>query len=414
MHPALITRSTYPRRWAIALLVALCCTAGALPARAASTPVRAQVAQRACHAMTHKVGAASGPPIFLASYPADTRPDAAPLKTAAFTYDNALAVIALIACGRLPQAERIGAALRMAATADPRLLNAYRAGPVSGKPLPNGWWDPQAKRWLEDAQQCGTATGNVAWAGLALMALYAATGDARWRDAASHLGRWIIRNTADAPGYRGGFDGFDPHATRLQWKSTEHNIDAVALFAWLARDAHGDTWRSAARSARTFVASQWDATDGYFRIGTLPDGKENTGASALDVQLWSQLLPSVPTTWHRAVGYAAVHFGVTGGFAFSGNRDGVWLEGTAQAALVYATLGDAARAGTLFATIAGEFAPGGYVFATRAARIRTGLALGPNSRRADFYYYRQPHLGATAWAALAALGWNPFVAHPKR
>jgi hypothetical protein len=41
--------------------------------------------------------------------------------------------------------------------------------------------------------------------------------------------------------------------------------------------------------------------------------------------------------------------------------------------------------------------------------LTTGLALSPASKIDDFYYYRLPHLGATAWAALAATGWNPFT-----
>ena len=58
--------------------------------------------------------------------------------------------------------------------------------------------------------------------------------------------------------------------------------------------------------------------------------------------------------------------------------------------------------------VAHDVSPGGYLWATRQPRITTGLALGPDSATDDFHYYR-PHLGATAWAALAALGWNPFT-----
>jgi hypothetical protein len=43
------------------------------------------------------------------------------------------------------------------------------------------------------------------------------------------------------------------------------------------------------------------------------------------------------------------------------------------------------------------------------ARLTTGLALAPDSRDADFVYWRRPHLGATAWAVLAAKRWNPFT-----
>jgi hypothetical protein len=39
-----------------------------------------------------------------------------------------------------------------------------RARPV----LLPGWWDAANKRWSEDRYQDGTATGNVAWVGLAV------------------------------------------------------------------------------------------------------------------------------------------------------------------------------------------------------------------------------------------------------
>ena len=51
------------------------------------------------------------------------------------------------------------------------------------------------------------------------------------------------------------------------------------------------------------------------------------------------------------------------------------------------------------------------LYATPQPRIATDFAIGPTSTYADFFYYHQPHLGATAWAALAAKGWNPFVGH---
>jgi hypothetical protein len=413
--PGHASTATRLRRTVLVLLLGYCIGGSPTPAGAAALQPRQQVAQHACDALAEHVGAASGPPIFLASYPDENHGDPA-LAAAAFTYDNALAAIALIACKRLPQAQRVGAALRDAALTGPRLRNAYRAGPVKGAVLPNGWWDAKANRWQEDPHQFGTATGNVAWAGLALLALDAATGERQWRDAASHLARWIVANTASdsgAPGFTGGLDGFDDHPEKLAWKSTEHNIDAAALFAWLARDDKSGAWQQPARDAHRFVASQWDTGQGYFQVGTLPDGHENTGASALDVQMWAQLLPRADPQWRRAVRRAEANYAVAGGFDFNTDRDGLWLEGTAQAALVYQTLGENAKASALFATLSRQFAADGYVFATREARITTGLALGPNSPTADFYSFHRPHLGATAWAALAALDWNPFVAHAR-
>lgn len=410
-----MTRLRY-RRW-ISLLLVFCASACQAATGAVGSKPPPPVAERACDALAEHVGAPVGPPKFLQSYEFGTRDSEPALKSAAFTYDNALAIIALVACNKLPQALRVGEALREAALTDPRLRNAYRAGSVKGKVLPNGWWDAKSNRWLEDPYQMGTSTGNVAWAGLALLTLDHATGEHRWREAAEQLARWIADNaysTTGEPGFTGGVQGFDADPVKLAWKSTEHNIDLAALFEWLARDSSSHDWGRRAHEARDFVDSQWDAASGHFFIGTLPDGRENTGTSAIDVQMWTLLLPNARPEWQRAIHYAELNYRVAGGFDFNTDRDGLWLEGTAQVALVYRLRGMKARADALLRTISGQFSASGYVYAAKEPRITTGLALGPDSPSADFYYYHRPHLGATAWAALAALGWNPFVAHRQQ
>jgi hypothetical protein len=400
---------TLQRSLPCTVAIALAFASGVASASSSST-----VGQRSCGALSARVdAAANADALFLRSYD-DTReaPLEPALATAAFTYDNALATIALIACDRRSQALRIGEALRRAAAAGQRVRNVYRAGAVADTPLPNGWWDAAANRWVEDAYQDGTATGNVAWAALALLALHDATGDDKWLDAARRLARWVMANTADARGtggFSGGVQGFDAAPQKLVWKSTEHNIDLVAVFDRLAGSTPAE-WQEPARSARRFVESQWDATQGRFLVGTLPDGfTPNRETSALDVQMWPLLLHDVPKNWRRALGYAEREHGVPGGFDFNADRDGLWLEGTAQAALAYWSVGQTRERERLLTTIAAQFAPGGFVYATREPRITTGLAIGNDSSSADFYYYRRPHLGATAWAALAARNWNPFV-----
>jgi hypothetical protein len=380
------------------------------------------VALQACAALATRVDAYPGSgPVFLRSYddvPSSDKASEPALRTAAFTYDNALAVIALIACADRAQALRVGEALRLAATAHTRLRNAYRAGAVSDKVLPNGWWDAKQNRWIEDASQDGTATGNVAWAALAMLALDDATGDTRWREAAQGLATWVVDNTKDsrgAGGFSGGVYGFDDKPQKVLWKATEHNIDLLAVFERLAGNRVADDWAKLAVVARHFLLAQWDSASGHFVIGTLPDGvTPNRGTSALDVQLWALLLPNAPHEWQRALNYAEREHHVSGGFDFNADRDGLWLEGTAQAALVYRLLGREHDAQELFATIAAQFSAGGLLYATREARITTGLAISNDSTSADFYYYRRPHVGATAWAALAARSWNPFVVRESR
>jgi hypothetical protein len=197
------------------------------------------------------------------------------------------------------------------------------------------------------------------------------------------------------------------------WKSTEHNIDAAALFDRLDELEPNRNWRSREKSARQFVDAQWDRASGHFFVGTLPDGiTSNRQTSGLDAQLWPNLLRSASSDWRRSLRYVEREHGVNGGFDFNADRDGLWLEGTAQAALVYRKVGRARDAEQMLATVAAQFSQSGYVYATREPRITTGLAIGSDSASADFYYYRRPHLAATAWAALAALDRNPFESAP--
>ncbi|HEX3125139.1 MAG TPA: hypothetical protein VHQ21_17710, partial [Rhodanobacteraceae bacterium] len=246
----------------------ICAAAAALAggvAQASRPAAAVSDAARACVAIAGRVDGQSGSaPVLLRSYDSTAGSEAAEepsQKTAAYSYDNALAVIALLACDRPRQAQRIGAALRLAALEGVRLRNAYRAGPVAGAPMANGWWDAKGNHWAEDPQQQGTATGNVAWVALALLDLHAVTGEPEWLDSAQRLAAWIVEQTSDprgAGGFNGGIEGDDAHARKVTWKSTEHNVDAAALFDRLAAvDKHGD-WQRHADAARRFVESEWD------------------------------------------------------------------------------------------------------------------------------------------------------------
>lgn len=338
------------------------------------------------------------------------------IATTAFVYDNALAAIALVACGDLPNAKTIGNALRQAALSDRtfddgRIRNAYRAGPLgAGPPLLPGWWDDRAKLWAEDAAQDGTSTGNVAWAALGLLTLRQATGDPTYLTAAKRLIDWVITNTACEPdGFCGGLHGYDPHQVKLTWMSTEHNVDVCAAARWLFRLTGEQKYDDAAKRARRLLDRTF--RDDHFLIGTRPDGSlAEDGQLALDAQLWPWMaLAGAPAAWRKSLGFAETHLGVDGGFDFNGDRDGVWVEGTAQAALAYQINRDAAASDRLLTSLDADRTPSGLLNATRSERLTTGLSLDPIGGAPDFFYYPRPHLGATAWAALAETGWNPFV-----
>jgi hypothetical protein len=404
------------------VVMALCTAICGSPVTASATTAAAETAaaDTFCNGLKSAVTAhlAGADAVFIRSYQPGADEAELPdgLKTTAFVYDNALAVIGLIACGDLPGARSIGNALSHAAQSDRtfndgRVRNAYRAGPVGERPpdLP-GWWDGRANIWAEDPAQDGTSTGNVAWAALALLTLHQATDDGRYLTDASRLIDWIIDNTSCGDnGFCGGFHGYDPQQVRLTWSSTEHNADVNAAATWLFRLTNQQRYADAAAHARRLLDRAF--REDHFLLGTKPDGSlADDDLLALDVQLWPWMANNAaPTAWRRALGFAQAHLAVDGGFDFNGDRDGVWVEGTAQAALAYRINGNASAGHQLLRSLQADKTASGLLNATRNARLTTGLSIDPTSSVPDFFYYRRPHLGATAWAVLAATGWNPFT-----
>ncbi len=412
------------QRCARLALIAICISF--TPAHAEGTSNTLEACQ-ICKGFAERLSRSGGSPAFLASYePApDGQPLPKPLENVAFVYDNALVAVALVACGMQAPAQQIGEALLHASAKDRhfqdgRLRNAYAGGPIEdlSKPaaLP-GYWDEAAKVWREDAYQVGSATGSTAWGALALLTLHRASGDLRYLEAAKRVTLWIEKMTADNAGpggYRGGFYGFEPKQHRIGWKSTEHNIDVYAINTWLAETTGETRWRTQAEKALVFVASAWWEEGSAFRIGTGPDGVTwNVDQFGLDAQLWPLIATKAfAGRAQRAMGSLLSNYGVDGGLDFNTDRDGVWTEGTAQGAAVLAALDRSSEAAKLLATASAQAAGDGLLYATSIDRLTTGLAIAPDSSNADFYYFRLPHIGATAWAALAAAGWNPFTGRP--
>lgn len=337
------------------------------------------------------------------------------LATTAFVYDNALAAIALVACGKVSQAIVIGNALSRAVRedrtfTDGRVRNAYRAGPLNeGPPALPGWWDRDKNIWAEDATQDGSSTGNAGWAILALLTLHQVTGDSSFLADAERLMDWVTDNVSSGGGFRGGFHGYDPQTVPITWISTEHNVDICAAAAWLYRLTGKAKHAEAASEAQRFVERAF--TGDHFLLGTKPDGSlADPSMLALDVQLWPWMaIVDAPAKWRAALKFAASHLYVGDGFDFNGDRDGVWIEGTAQASLAYRIAGDPVRSGQLLTTVEAARAPSGFLNATQAGRVSTGLAIDPTNTTPDFFYFHRPHLGATAWGVLAATAWNPFT-----
>jgi hypothetical protein len=326
--------------------------------------------------------------------------------TDAVTYDDALMVDALLArgtAGDLARAEVIGNAFLYVqahdAKKDGRLRAAYAPKPLTSP--------SQVK-----ATDKTSDVGNMAWAGMALVQLYARTGITGYLSGATQIANWVQANTYDtrgAGGYTGGFTG---GGTKIKWKSTEHNIDLYSFFTMLASETGDSTWTTAAAHARTFINAMWDPSGQRFWVGT-----DNTGVNLNktlqpeDVNSWSYLALK-DNTYAASIDWDVKNLAVTDG-AFTGvsfatcDTSKVWFEGTAHLAdalILRNAPGDAALAQTYLNSIqlAQTTAPNNDSLGIVAAS-RDGLKDCDGSK-----YYAALHVGATSWYVMAAAAIDPF------
>ncbi|WP_330290197.1 Tat pathway signal sequence domain protein [Streptomyces sp. NBC_00576] len=388
--------------------------------------------------------------------------DQAGLFSTAFTYDNALAILAHLAtrteAGRR-RAVALGDALLYAQAHDPvyddgRLRQAYNVGPYvffDGVAQPDGF--VRADGTANVGTQfgfTGTAVGDMAWAGIALSALAGRTGKRRFLDGAVRIGTWIeVNGGTDQPlgGYKFGVDGAN---AKLPFSSTEHNTDLVALFGRLALLTGDPVWRQRRGRARAFVEKMWEPDGRFFYTGTNDGVTVNKAPVPEDTQTWTHLALD-SRRYSRSLDWAAAELAVLDradrtnstvpagqsyeGVTFSSasllanedapiaefqprpDRNGVWFEGTAHLALALrdrAGHGDEARAHRLVASIerAQELLGTGQTVGSRTLPERAGVvsASSPLDTGFGFGYYPYRHTGATAWYLLAAARSNPLRA----
>jgi hypothetical protein len=386
--------------------------------------------------------------------------DQAGLFSTAFTYDNALAILAYLADDRsasLARARALGDALLFAQTGDPghadgRLRQAYNVGPYTfydGSRQPDGFVRADGKANVGvQFGFTGTAVGDMAWAGIALAWLARRTRSARYRAGAVRIGEWIAtfaRSDQPLGGYRFGVDGGNQP---LPMSSTEHNIDVTAFFGLLATLTGDRCWHSRRDHAAGFVARMFEPSRRFFWTGT-NDGKTiNRIPVPEDTQTWSYLALgsrryAASVDWAvrnlRAVDDATrrnttVPAGLTfDGVTFSSasllanedapiaefqpkpDRNGVWFEGTAHVASALrerCAPGDRRLADRLLASIerAQDTLGTGQTVGGRAVPVRAGVvsASSPLDTGFGYGYYPYRHVGATAWYLLAVAGTNPY------
>ena len=329
---------------------------------------------------------------------------------------------------------------------DGRLRQGYNVGPYTfydGNPQPYGFVLPDGNANIGwQFGFLGTAVGDMAWPGIALLHLYAATKDGRYLDAAVRIGEWITTNTWSTKPLGGFSFGVNGANEPVPNGSTEHNVDCVAFFEMLQRATRDKAWSKAEAHARAFVDRMWSPQDGWFWTGTNDGIEINRYPVPLDPSTWSWLAlrerryagaldwaaQALATTDVSTAATSQLPDGVTiSGVTFSTasltstaqyngitvHPQGVWLEGTAQLATALLDRGShlgRARADALLAQVrhaqevlgagqhlGGVEVDGGVVAAS--SLIDTGFGFG---------YFQVQHVGATSWFLYGLTRTNPM------
>lgn len=332
-----------------------------------------------------------------------------PTDYTAWVYDNNLAIIALIDKGTpedMSRAKILCNTLIWAQNHDPnfkdgRIRDGYRASDLS---------DSSGK--YSSIKSLGSGTGNMAWTIIALLRYYENTENKTYLNASICMSNWIHENTYDirgAGGYTGGYedkDFVDLNLEKIEWKSTEHNIDTYVAFMKLYEITKNSIWQERALHAETFVVAMWDEGEGHFWTGTTNDGITiNKGVKPLDVNTWGMMaLVDEYDSIRWIEKNCQVNCCGFKGFDFNDDKDGIWFEGTAQMSIVYQIQNKTKQSDTYIkelrrAQTSANNNNGMGIVAVCHDDVSTGFG---------WSYPNALHIGATSWYIFAERKHNPY------
>jgi hypothetical protein len=199
-----------------------------------------------------------------------------PSDMAAWTYDQAIGIIALTAVGNIKAASKCADA--MLGIRD-KQYKAWADG-----------YNSQTKEVIAEA----IAVGPNAWMGIAMIKLYQTTKNEKYLSAASNVGEFILKQQIISTGANTGSiqGGYSEKGKAFGWTSTEHNADAVALLAALAEATGQERYCSAAiKIAEWLHREMWDTEAGYYHPGYSDNEKLiiSSFPERLDSQTWTIL-----------------------------------------------------------------------------------------------------------------------------
>ncbi|MDR0685978.1 MAG: hypothetical protein LBF79_00745 [Dysgonamonadaceae bacterium] len=389
-------------------------------------------------------------PTFPASYEAvPLNEDGYFINSVAYSYDLAVATLALSYAGKTEQALSIADGLLFALRHDRKfdlpergLRNGYAAGNPSSFPgwtsaagkAPfaklTGFQDIVSQEWWEDYYSDSFSTGNNAWAILAFIEAYRISNNKDYLAAACDVADYIhtLRDNTNG-GFKGGWEGFDDNQQQAGYISTEHCIDIFSAFTRLADELSAlyspdlkkvSLYQSDAAHARDFVVRMYDQEQGLFYTGTKPDGKTiNRDVYPLDVNTWGLMAFYDDPAINQKQILATIEnrFAVDGMYDFNDDRDGIWWEGSLQKIIAEKIAGNPEKAAEQLAVANAAAQPDGSITAADRDGVTTGIWLegvgdDGQPKGNEWKYNKRVHTGATAWLAFAQLGVNPL--DPRR
>jgi len=238
----------------------------------------------------------------------------------AYTYDEAVAVIAFTIRGDTGRAKAILTALKSLQAANGSFYNSYSV------------------KTLRGAETIRNVGPNL-WVALAVANYAKATGDHSFDAMANKILTWCLPFQQADGGFNGGLAA---NGAVLTWASTEHNHDAYAAYRYFGPTTVAD-------KVKSFLDNVvWDSAHGRFYTG------RNDPSVHLDVNAWGVLALGASGTrnYSLGLGYNEALMqntqvnsrGIATGFDFDASpTNDVWLEGTAQCAVAYAVAGNSAN-----------------------------------------------------------------------
>ncbi len=256
----------------------------------------------------------------------------------AYTYDQALAIVAFTAEGDLTRARKVLNAMVSAQNADGSWADAYHAG-SSVVLVPS------------------KAAGNSIWMVIAINYYTLQTGDTTYVNNAKRCADWFLTlqdTNPSSPRYGSLTGGFTDIGIAIAWTSTEHNDDAYSALLYLGHILGDPFYTNRANLVYNWLTRKmWDQATGHFFVGLTNLAGTVNKADYLDVQTWG--VAALGTTGPHGEDYGSSMawaynkmqstYGYNGrfieGFIYKmPSPASVWFEGTEQASLALQILGD--------------------------------------------------------------------------